>query len=506
MGEKGWPMRWLSLKVHSLLLSSLLLGACAALAPQVFAPDIAPARQLPAAEGGASAPAGRLAPVVATPEASARIAVAVDNARVLQRRFVASAQSLSSGNSAIGASLIGLGTVGGVKAVSNPSSHDIAGLAAVLGGLFTYGNTMLPQARVEAYVTGVQALECAIESANALDVPELAAESKALRKLQAELDYDLFRLQGWARPMFRTRSSGGPTADCGRPAPACSAAIDDQRYRDYCAKLAAQQARACAPASFKQEQLLPHPDVEALRNWAEGLRSGMNAGLQTADRYQVQIDLAGGALLGRTRAIEKAVSAEVAKTEPNLTAIKTAVAGSLEAGSAFIPLPKAATQSAPPAASPANAGKALSSDTVLDSAAVGTQDRPAELDAVGRHIEQVAQTWGRVQGLLISMDERLRRSRSLEACTLPGVARPLSLAPPPEPQRASEAAVQLDDALRLRLAPLLGVDPKQSGATRAVDEALKACQARGAIADAGGSGSIDPEVLTAILIGRCRKP
>lgn len=489
--------------------ASLLVG-CAALSPQVFSPEMDPDPPPPVRldEAGAPMPAvasdGKAVPASApSPAASTGgMSAAIENARLLQRRYVAAAQSLSKGNAAIGASLIGVGTAGGINAVSHPVSRDIAGLAMALGGLFTYGNTMLPPARAKAYVAGVQALECAIEAAKALDVPTLQRDASTARLYQARLDRDIQQLQAWQQPKRKTVTSGGPAPECARPPVGCGTAVtssdaDRERQRRLCEQFDTRRSQRCAPSSSSVLETPAHPDVLSQLNWATDVRRSMAASLLAAARLQPQVDLAGDALTGRTRAIETAVFTEVAKTEPDLNAIKTAASGILDAGNVFIPQTKA------PAATQGPAGTSLSSNAPVTKAAAGIQERPLALDDVADDIAWAAAASDRLQATLVQLEERARRARALESCSVPGVARPAAGFAPEAP-RSSDAPVPLDNGLRLRLAPLLGLDPKADNVARQVDERLQACQARGLISDAGASGTLERSTLTNIVLGLCK--
>ncbi len=475
----------------------MLLVGCAALSPQVFAPDVDPrpvgteARVEPAAEVSAP-PASGASHTVA-------LARATNNARQLQERYVYAARSLSDGNAGIAASLLTLGTGGGIKAVTSPISRDISGLAVALGGLFTYGNTMVSLPRAKAYVAGALALECAIEAASATGEASLNDEIKEARSQQTELVKVVQDLQVLKRPETSTRTSGGATSGCsalplGCGSPATSAGSDRERHARLCKAAEENRARHCTPVTKSEFSKLAHEDVGPTLDWAVDVRKALSDALTSAARAKPQIELSGNTLRGRTRAIESAVFVEVAKTEPDLNAIKGAAGAMVDAGGAFIPKTKA------PAApsDPAPAGTARSSSTGSE-----RKDRPVELDELRSKVAMASDAANRLSDALTELDERARRAKSLDACSVPGGQRPVTFFV--DTPRAEEAPVPLDDNLSRRLAPVLGKDAAATNVNRLVTDALRDCRERGLITESGSNGSLQPSTIVAITLGRCSK-
>lgn len=475
----------------------VLLVGCAALSPQVFAPDVDP--RAPGAEPRVAPAAEVAAPPASAASSTVALVRATNNARQLQERYVYAARSLSDGNAGIAASLLALGTGGGIKAVSNPISRDISGLAVALGGLFTYGNTMVSLPRAKAYVAGALALECAIEAASATGEASLNADIAKARAEQTSLIEAIQQLQFLKRPETTTQTSGGATSGCSALPLGCgnlatSAEADRARHTRLCKAAEDNRARHCTPLTKSEVSKLAHEDVGPMLDWAVDVRKALGDALTAAARAKPQVDLAGNTLRGRTRAIESAVFIEVAKTEPDLNTIKGAAGAIVDAGGAFIPKTKA------PAApsNPAPAGTAKSSSTGSERRA-----RPAELDELRSKVAKAVDAANLLTDALTELDERARRAKSLDACSLPGGQRPVTFFV--DTPRAEEAPVPLDDNLSRRLAPVLGKDAAAVNVNRLVSDALRDCRERGQITESGSNGSLQPSTIVAITLGRCSK-
>ncbi|OWQ93819.1 hypothetical protein CDN99_05130 [Roseateles aquatilis] len=495
------------------LAAAIVLVGCAALAPQYYAPDIAPPTAATTASSGGVDEAGTGAP--RAPAAAARPPVkeeslddAIANARFLQKQYAAVVQSLANSNTGLSATMLGLGTVGGIKAMSHPNSRDIGGLAALLGGLYVAGTTLVPPERAPAFRAGVLALECAIGSSVALNEPSLPGLIDEVQLDADPLNVDILLLEQWAKPKTVEKVSGGPASDCNKPAIACGAiqssdAGDIARYQRRCADLEAARAKRCTAATRTESSIPADPEVVAYLSYAKTLRTNLDSQLTAAAGYAGQMSLAGSELRGRTRAIEEAVAREAAQTQPNVVAIKAAAASSAEIGMGLISVPKLTK---PPAAT--SVGQATSSNGKIPGAAGDTQrlrgsDRDEFLDTRSR-IDTTATHVRQLQNTLARMQVRQARSRSLEGCTVPGMARPVAVAGAGTDPAKVEPSVLIDDALRLRIAPMLGIDPKAGNATQLVNQALSDCHNKDILPDDPGQGQLSGTSLSKLVLGSCK--
>ncbi|ARN19945.1 hypothetical protein [Piscinibacter gummiphilus] len=499
---------------------TLALAGCAALSPQFYAPDIAPAAvqgtqgtesggPVTSSASSASSVPRPWAPSASSPvEEEPNLSDAIWLARVQQRQYAAVVQSLS--NSSSGVSVATLTALVGtaITAMTGGDSKLVASLAAGTAGLVVAGTTFVPKERATAFGAGVMALECAIGSAVALNEPKLQARLDGVRKNAAQLDLDIVDLERMARPVKQSGINPGNKSGCGAPIVCGSSSsnpADRATSAKLCEDLEKRRASLCTPSTRKETTLEPDGDLVALLAYARKLRTAISEGVTAGDRFGGQADLAASELRGRARAIGEAVRAEAAKTQPDVAAVKAAAGNSSELGGVLSTLPKTVktpTSAVPPGGDP---GQALSTNARpragdADTKALSVEEH-ARLEGIRIRTVSTANAWSGLQGVLIRMEARQARSRSLEGCTVPGVTRPVTIVA----SAAGDVSVPIDDGVRQLLAPGLGLDPKASNLARLVEQGLSDCQDRGVLPEPPGSGSLSVASLTKVVNGACRK-
>ena len=152
----------------ALLCSVALLNACSTLTPQIFAESLYTQQPLAAANSaGTAASATRASAGTGTVPISRALAEAEN----VQRQYVSAVKDLSEVGTGTSAALIALGALGVLKAVTHPTSNDLVVLGLLGSATYAYGTTMTSKPRQLLFLSGAEALTCAITATRPYDLP-----------------------------------------------------------------------------------------------------------------------------------------------------------------------------------------------------------------------------------------------------------------------------------------------------------------------------------------------
>ena len=461
----------------TLLCSVALLNACSTLTPQIFAESLYTQQPL-----GAVSPASTTASGVQASARSGTVTVsrALAEAENVQRQYVSAVKDLSEVGTGSSAALLALGTLGLLKAVSNPNSKDLLALGILGSATYAYGTTMTSKPRQLLFLSGAEALTCAITATRPYDLPDnwlrpsastqgavstaactkpsADGASAALTDLsllgrtqQAEcarlaLDRAMDGLRPFAHDLRILVTVGRPAPPrCSNarfpscpPQPA-SASADQLKLGRICEQRVAVQRDECAGTSERDRTETAHPDVRLAMARIDKMRRHLSAMAGTARAQIAVAEGAGNALWDRTVTLQLKVAAEVLKTEPDLSAVLATTQG-LKAGAFALTgapaLGPAQAASAPSAAAFSGAANAKaesdrSAGKRRNEPWVVPQNRPnIQLDAADKALDDAASASSQLYEPLAELRERVRAAGTkLTRCssTLPQAQ--LSLSP-----------------------------------------------------------------------------
>jgi hypothetical protein len=431
------------IKIHRCLLwvaTLIALAGCSTLSPQVFSKRVM-------VERGAN---GQVDLSQLRPPAN--LAEALQEAHLLQAKYMTAVQDLSQVQPATNLGLIGLSAFSIYKGVTGANTNDIAAAGVLGSSAFLYGSTMTSKPRQAVFLAGAEALACAIAAVQPYNKEAswigqepgpkagtfLALRQKA-RNALAELNTQIALSSHLALAQENLLAAGIAPAGCGvsnRPAcpvPDSASASATERARIDAACKTSQQSfdQRCAVRPVSTQQLQASSQTRALVDTAKAESTHDQHLLDAADQILTGIELAAGRLWERTLLIQTKVASEVLKTEPQTSSVLGALqglrgmAGTVSGSNLFLPTATASATGVPH-------GKPISA-AALPGQRSQTDDDRTQLAALGNALSAAQTARAELAGHVALIETRVAAAkRDLSRCEVNATGPTLAVLPDDE--------------------------------------------------------------------------